>query len=311
MNLPKYISVSNFNKSEDFAKRHKMINDIPKVDYRYLNYSLGWQYNPVTISQYALCLYDEYQKDKDIMKEEMFFKQVEWLEKLVVIISENLYGLPYNFPNKWYSLNAPWHSGMAQGQAASVFIRAYFLSKENKYLDIAKKLLNLMILPVHKGGTLTVTQEGLPWIEEYPSDPPSMVLNGHLYGLIGLAEYYLNFNDEAFKQIYNDLLKSTIELIPLYEKDNWLIYARRVNTNKCNNKYMGLQVLEIKQLFDLTQISEFDTVYKRLNNYANWKAFWKDVNKQNRGYFYVVKNIKGQIKALFPKIYRKLRLTYE
>jgi len=29
-----------------------MIDEIPKVDYRYLQYDLGWQYNPVTVSQY-------------------------------------------------------------------------------------------------------------------------------------------------------------------------------------------------------------------------------------------------------------------
>jgi hypothetical protein len=301
MILPKFISVTDYNDSSVFKIKYKMESNIPKVDYRFLDREIGWQYNPVTISQYALCLYDESEKDSDQSKKELFLKQINWLEKNLIVLDNEHYTYYYHFPNKWYDLSSPWVSGMAQGQTASVFLRAFLLTQNEKYLHIAEKLLNFMLLKKDSGGTLIRTPEGGFWIEEYVSPKPSMVLNGHLYGLIGLCEYNKIQKNDHFIDLANKLIQTTIDSVNLYEKDNWLIYAREYNTNKCDYKYMGLQVLEAKHLYFLTKRPEFNEIYERWNNFIDWKKFWKDVERQNTKFHYMIKNIKGYIKSILFK----------
>jgi|GEM_PF-5016046 len=307
MNLPVYISVTSFNKSDDFRKRHKMIDEIPKVDYRYLQYDLGWQYNPVTVSQYALCLYDEYRTENNETKKNRFLKAVEWLSDYKVMINDHAASLPYYFPNNMYALEAPWYSGMAQGQAVSVFLRAYELTDNDHFIAYAEEILNFMLLSIEEGGTLVRTPEGLPWIEECTTKEPSLILNGHLYALIGLAEYLKLTNNKSYRDIYEELIRSTIQLIPLYEEDNWLLYARKYSRKKCTNKYMGLQVLEAKQLYELTGIPEFHSIWKRWDSFTDWPAFWHDVKAQNTRAFYFFRNLKGIFKSIFPVLYGKYK----
>ncbi|MDZ7822434.1 MAG: D-glucuronyl C5-epimerase family protein [Candidatus Marinimicrobia bacterium] len=246
--LPKYISVTDFNHSTDFEKKYRMVNGIPKVDYRFLDFTLGFQYNPVTVSQYALCLYDEYAEEKVRTKRDDFFLQVGWIENNKVDPDGESATVPYHFPHQWYNMKAPWYSGMAQGQVASVLLRAFLLTGDEKYKALAGRFLNFMLKPVGEGGTLAKTPEGDFWIEECRTEKPSLILNGHLYGLIGLTEYCKIDDHPFFRDMRDKITDSTLRLIPLYEKDHWLIYARDVNVNKCNSKYMGLQILEIKHL---------------------------------------------------------------
>ena len=310
MLLPKYISVSDFNISDDFVKKYHIIDDIPKVDYRFLEYKIGLQYNPVTVSQYALCLYDEYLIDQDEKKKQKFFRQIHWLEQNMIDIDTNASAVPYLFPHKWYDLQSPWYSGMAQGQMASALLRAYLLTKEMKYQNLAKRMLVFMLHPVKEGGTLGLTPENLPWIEECGTEHPSLILNGHLYGLIGLIEYCSMFDDEQLHKMRDKIIEATITLIPLYEKDNWLIYARNVNVNKCNKKYMGLQILEMKHLFLLTDNAKLLSIYERWNSFIHWPDFWKAVEKEKKlKKLMKVRIIKGIIKNMFSELYRKIRLS--
>ena len=302
MNLPKYISLTDYDRSSDYYIRYKMVNDIPKVDYRFLDKALNWQYNPVTISQFALCLYDEYINESDQNKKDIFFKQVNWLASNFTAIDEQNYTIYYNFPNKWYDLTPPWFSGMAQGQIASVFIRAFLLSNDLRYKELAQKFLNLMIRSKEKGGSLILTPEGGYWIEEYVSPKPSMVLNGHLFGLIGLCEYNFIFKDSPYLEICEKIIQSTLKLVHLYEKDNWLIYARDYVTNKCSQKYMGLQVLEAKHLYRLTDLEGFNDIYTRWDGFIDWDKFRRDVRRKNTKLHYIIKNIKGYIKKI---LYRR------
>ncbi len=307
----KYMSVSDFNNSNDFRIRYKIKNGVPKVDYRFLDTQIGWQHNPVTVSQYALCLYDEYVNEIDEKKLEKFYKQVSWLENNVVAQGENILALPYNFPHRWYKLSAPWYSGMAQGQAASVFVRAFNHSGEKKYLGFAQGLLNFMLLPVEQGGTLAQLEENDLWIEECATDRPSLILNGHLFGLIGLIEFNIYSEKDDFKYKCEQLLTTTKKYIPKFEKDNWLIYALHFNQNPCSSKYMGIQAIEAKHIWKLTKDFEFKTIYERWNQYTDWAKFWEDINKQNKKSFYYYKNFKGYIKQIFPKLYIKHRLDHE
>jgi hypothetical protein len=86
---------------------------------------------------------------------------------------------------------------MAQGQALSVYSRAYRLTHNQKYLGSGKMAFKFLNTPISKGGTLT-TLETLNteykngnyfWYEEYISKPNNYTLNGFMYTLFGIYDW--------------------------------------------------------------------------------------------------------------------------
>lgn len=82
-----------------------------------------------------------------------------------------------------------WYSAMGQGHAISLLARAYFHSKgDTKYLSAAIDGLKPFKIPSDQGGVLAKFLEKYSWYEEYPTSPPSFVLNGFIYSLLGLYD---------------------------------------------------------------------------------------------------------------------------
>lgn len=102
-------------------------------------------------------------------------------------------GWPINVRRKLASgfldLESGWYSSMGQGHAISLLARAYHHSNgDPQYLMAAVKALKPFKVPSSKGGVLARFLDKYPWYEEYPTQPPSFVLNGFIYSLLGLYD---------------------------------------------------------------------------------------------------------------------------
>ena len=163
----KYISITNNNNPSDLERRFKL-DEKGVIMVLYDQY--GLQYNPVTIAQYALCLFDTYLETRDSTYKNKFLKQVAYLinPNNYKAISEDFIAHPYYIPMKSYGLDPPWYSAMASGQVTSVLIRAYYLNGDVELLNLAKKMIHFMIEPVENGGLTAKTPEGYIWFEEAP-----------------------------------------------------------------------------------------------------------------------------------------------
>ncbi|XP_055374433.1 D-glucuronyl C5-epimerase B [Condylostylus longicornis] len=86
-------------------------------------------------------------------------------------------------------LKPGWLSAMGQGHAISVLARAYYHSGgDKKYLKAALTGLKPFRVLSRDGGVLAKFMGQLDWYEEYPTTPPSFVLNGFIYSLLGLYD---------------------------------------------------------------------------------------------------------------------------
>ncbi len=76
--------------------------------------------NPVSISQYALMCFNEYNKTKDKQYYDKFINQVKYLTDSTqyVYINDTCIGYPYNFP--FHDLKPNWYSGMSQAESIYV-----------------------------------------------------------------------------------------------------------------------------------------------------------------------------------------------
>ncbi len=243
-------------------------NGVVCVDYKG---DISIQYNPTTIAQYALACYNNYIETGDDAVKDIFLKQVQWLKTHYTVINDNTIGYQYDFPWLSYGLSTGWYSGLAQGQIISVFARAYDLTGDKTLIPLMVKSKNLMLLPVKEGGLMAHTPEGYIWVEEYPSEKPSLVLNGFVSTVLGLYDYMSFFpEDENTRCFYNHCIDSLKKTIAYYDTGDWLVYDRYQDNHimPVNERYMRFQTKQMEQMYNITSDSFFLELYNKYRDYS-------------------------------------------
>ncbi|MFT6335097.1 MAG: hypothetical protein ACI86M_001200 [Saprospiraceae bacterium] len=184
-------------------------------------------------------------------------------DKLSFIIDENY---------ERFGLSGKYLSAIVQGKAASLFIRCYKKTEDKSWLELARKSLNHFDLQVKDGGIKRQLTLDMEWMEEYPSERPSMVLNGYLFWLIGLGEYCAVTNDSEYLEVFEKHLKSALNWLPVFKLNRGLLYSM-YRWNHCNVHYMGIMKYQFEHLYKLTGISIFEEYAQHCDKNTNWKVF--------------------------------------
>ena len=121
-----------------------------------------------------------------------------------------------------YGLRAPWPSALAQGQAASVFVRAHAHFGDERFAEAALSALELLIDP---GSPLVTTTASGPVLEEAPSTPPSHILNGWIQALGGLWDAGLALEDAAATRAFQEGVRTLESHLPAYDVGWWTRYS--------------------------------------------------------------------------------------
>lgn len=211
----------------------------------------GLQYNITAVCQYGLGALSLYLLENEPQYKEQFLQQAKWLLHSVVLVDGVSGFWYYKFPFPSYGLKPPFTSGMAQGQGLSMLLRAYQLTGETSYLDAAHIVFASFRINVEQGGFRTVDVDGKPWFEEYPSSPPSYVLNGYVFAIVGLYEYAVVTKSEAAWVLWQQSIEILKSALPLYDRGFWSCYDRfpgRVATVD----YHKIHIEQMHTLADLT-----------------------------------------------------------
>lgn len=172
-----------------------------------------------------------------------------------------------------------WYSAMGQGHGISVLARAYHLSGDKAYLAAAVQALRPFKVLSKDGGVLAMFLNQVPWYEEYPTQPPSFVLNGFIYSLIGLYDLITlapkNFvSDATF--LYEQGMKSLKTLLLSFDTGSGTIYDLRHLTVGSAPKiarwdYHATHVNQLLLLATLDQDPLFSSTAGRWVGYMNGK----------------------------------------
>lgn len=163
----------------------------------YFEWQGGRYYHPVNMCQRALVYLDLFHQNGDSSNLSTALAYVDRLLIEADHFDSALY-FPYLFDYKVHKrddavMKAPWYSGMAQGQALSLVTRAFELTGDSTYLDAANRIFISLTRLRGQWKPWVVFEDSLGcyWIEEYPTSPrPSMTLNGFIFGIYGLYDYY-------------------------------------------------------------------------------------------------------------------------
>lgn len=138
-------------------------------------------------------------------------------------------GWAYQFDHPFYlsrlsALKNPWYSAIGLGMAMSVLSRASYLTKDKRYKGSALKATRIFTVPSKQNGILAKFENNLPFYEECPTDPPSFILNGFMFSLVGLYDLYKETDDRKTKKLYNEGITSLKKMLPLYDLGNRTAY---------------------------------------------------------------------------------------
>ena len=217
-------------------------------------------YSLVTISQYALGCYDLFLLNSDHDKLQIFLKLAEYLYD-----KQEVNG-------KWdarssmgsYRDNS---SCMAQGQGASIMLRAYLKTGNQKFLDSAKRAIDFMVTPVMNGGTMIEKGEDISF-EKYPPEngEVSSVLNGWAFALFGLYDYYITTKNVDIKEIFDKSCKTMATKINKYDFGYCSLYDL-VGTI-ASPAYHDLDIALLSVLSDLSGQENMKYYANRFESYA-------------------------------------------
>lgn len=241
---------------------------IPVVDYGTIkNVYIGKRVVPIAVCQTALEHYDNF-KIGNSLSYDKFLNCADWLllNSTTTDIGEIYY---YNFPFPLYDMTAPWRSAMVQGQALQVLAKAHELTKKQYYLDFADSLITPLFYSTKDGGVTHKLNDKEWWYEEYSDDHTGkiMVLNGMMYTLLGLHEYYTYTENENAKLLFDKGLTALMENIPNFDRSGHSYYD--ILKHKAGGSYHEIHINQLRDLYEITGeeiLNEYSLKWNKFQN---------------------------------------------
>jgi heparosan-N-sulfate-glucuronate 5-epimerase len=234
---------------------------VPILDYGYVNgIYVGPARNPITVASKASHYYGIYQQKHSNEAKQSLINNANWLVSNAANRG-NYSILEYRFNWPPYGLKPPWRSGMAQAQAIQALIKAYEVTKDKKYLDTSKMLLNSFFIEVKDGGVTYKTPKEGWWYEEYASrneSNESRVLNGMIFALLGIHDYYTYTRDPNAKYLFDQGIVALKKNLPRYNYEDHYTYYD-VLGNLSPPSYHKAVIQSLSPLYKITRESIFKT----------------------------------------------------
>ena len=252
-------------------------NGVPVLDYKG---TVGKQYNPNAIAQYGLGCYDRCLKTLNPKFKEKFLAQANWFVNNIRMVDNSVGLWEYKFDWEYlYPLKSPWRSALAQGQGISVLARAYVMTQNENYLKIAQNAFESFKRPTTMpGGVTVVDNDGYVWFEEVVVEPhpPTHILNGFIWALWGVSDYYLVSGDSDAQRLYNEGVRTLEKYIPEYDIGFWTVYHLANNTKLkpiASSYYQRLHTLQLQAMYRLTNKQVFLDYANKWEYYYSRKSY--------------------------------------
>jgi hypothetical protein len=218
--------------------------------------------NPTIVAQKALVNWDAYLVTGADRYRARF---LEHADALLATQQDGRWDWRIDIPTR--GLKAPWISGLTQSQGISVLLRAHQLTGEVAYLDAATVALKWLHKPLARGGVAIRTPAGI-WYEEYPNaEQPSHVLNGHIWALFGIWDYFRVTRDPKAARMFRrgvDLLKTEIAN---FDVGYWVVYDQLNRVDMVNGFYMNFIIEQLKALHAITGDTAFERLARKWTGY--------------------------------------------
>jgi len=148
-----------------------------------------------------------------------------------------------------FHVEPPWISAMAQGEGASLLVRAHAASGDDRFAEAALRALRPMAVMTTDGGACAPLGGGF-FLEEYPTDPPSHVLNGGIFALWGYYDVAVALGDADARKQFEEGVGTLAENIDRWDTGAWSRYdllPRRL-VNVASSFYHALHIGQLSAM---------------------------------------------------------------
>jgi len=288
MKLGRYYIDLNHCLGEDFSEYEFDDQGVPLTRF---NRKPNWKYNPITVSQYGLHHFNHYLKSHSENSKKIFLKQAEWLVENIEDGPNGSKVWYYQIAMPFYEISAPWISGMAQGQALSVLLRAHQLTGEEIYLNVVNQAFLVFNVSAKKGGVVSCFPDGNPVIEEYVSAKFMIaVLNGFIFAIFGIYDFKIYTDDFGANQLFNKLVDSLKQNLYRYDCGYWSYYDLKFPLRLSSKPYHRIHLDQLDELYNITGEEQF----------RNYRDQWQDYLSSP------ICNLKWALRKLHQKLFIRI-----
>ena len=241
-------------------------NGIPQV---LISPKVGLRHNPVTISQYGLFHLQKYAASQNESALNESLRAAEWLVENFRDWRGDIGAWVYDFDLHFYGPQAPWISGMAQAQGISLLLRIHQLRPDEKLPVVCQRAFRAFEHPVTEGGVIAVFPDGATAFEEFTTNPASLVLNGHIFGLIGVYDYAQFFGDKTAQALFEETVNGLKRNLRRYDTGFWCRYDLHPTDRLASPMYMRVHVQLLNILAELSGDPFFENYASKWQGYLN------------------------------------------
>ena len=223
-------------------------------------------YHPTSIAQYALAHWNEYLATSDESHQRIFLTQAHWLVEHEVGIGDDAGGWPISFPHPDIPTGGPWLSALAQGSAISVLVRAYQLTQESAFLEVARRAVRTFDRDILDGGVSTPLGSDGIFFEEVAVYPAAHMLSGFIFALFGLYDYVALTGDPKVKILISCSLATLHSLLDEFDVGFWTrsdLLHRHLSTDS----QLVLQSMLLEALSSYSGCVHCSTIASRWKDY--------------------------------------------
>jgi heparosan-N-sulfate-glucuronate 5-epimerase len=172
-----------------------------------------------------------------------------------------------------FRLDPPWLSAMAQGEGASLLVRLHLETGVDDYKEAALLALKSFRVPSSAGG-VQARLDGGPFFEEYPTTPPSLVLNGGIFALWGAYDVAVGLGDPEAKRDFRAGLDTLATDINRWDTGSWSRYDRYPFPvpNVASSAYHLLHITQLDAMALIERRPELERAADRFRAQMNRRA---------------------------------------
>jgi hypothetical protein len=253
---------------------------IPVLDYRG---TIGRQYNPIAIAQYALGNYNLHDCQKKWTasvrcvgtstqgRDELgavhapeqrelgrrrFLQAAGWLLDNLERNAQGRRVWNHHFDWEYRTpLKAPWYSALAQGQGLSVLVRAHRATGDEAYMAAARMVFDTFLHSTEQGGVACRDESGNLWFEEAIVSPPTHILNGFIWAAWGIHDYWLHTQERQALDLFNAATATLRNALGRFDCGYWSLYEQSGTRLPmlASPFYHRLHITQLQVMYALTQ----------------------------------------------------------
>jgi hypothetical protein len=180
-------------------------------------------------------------------------------------------GIPHTYSMRHtFQLPRGWRSAMAQGETASLLVRVSNATGAEELADAASKALQPMRRRTEEGGTMALLG-GTPFPEEYPTRPPSFVLNGGIFALWGYRDVGLGLDASSARSWFEEGVSTLMDNLHRWDTGYWSLYDLRSKPIP-NVASAAYHTLHIDQLDAMQLVQPDPTLAATVERWRRYRA---------------------------------------